>query len=224
MPGEHGLTLVSAIRKTSNAGIIILTGTGDPVDQAAGLELGADDYVAKPCDLRALLARVRSVLRRAGGAAGDAARDDDPVLAFAGWRLDPSARRLTSPDDDETPLTTAEFDLLCAFVERAGRVLTRDQLLEFYRNHYRPGNAVLVVVGDIDPEPALARIEEVYGGWETGSVLVNEPPAEPPQEGFRFKAHTGAMEHGYLGAGLRITIGSECSPLCDSNDSHDRPL
>ena len=124
MPGEHGLTLVSAIRKTSNAGIIILTGTGDPVDQVVGLELGADDYVAKPCDLRALLARVRSVLRRAGGAAGDAARDDDPVLAFAGWRLDPSARRLTSPDGGETALTTAEFDLLCAFVERAGHVFT----------------------------------------------------------------------------------------------------
>lgn len=65
MPGEHGLALVGHIRKTSDAGIIILTGTGDAVDQVVGLELGADDYVLKPCDPRALLARVRSVLRRA---------------------------------------------------------------------------------------------------------------------------------------------------------------
>ena len=130
MPGEHGLTLVSAIRKTSNACIIILTGTGDPVDEVVGLELGADDYLSKPCDLRALRARVQSVLRRARGAAGDASGDNEPVLKFAGWRLDPSARRLTSPDDRETPLTTAEFDLLAAFVTRAKRVLTRDQLLD----------------------------------------------------------------------------------------------
>ncbi|MCH7548672.1 MAG: insulinase family protein, partial [Candidatus Krumholzibacteriota bacterium] len=82
--------------------------------------------------------------------------------------------------------------------------ITRDQLLEFYRNHYRPGNAVLVVVGDVDPGLALAQIDDVYGGWEPGKVVVHEPPAEPPQKGFRFKAHTGTMDHAYLGAGFHV--------------------
>ena len=134
MPGEHGLALIGDIRKTSNAGIIILTGTGDAVDQVVGLELGADDYISKPCDLRALLARVRSVLRRAGGAGGDtageAAGEPSEIAEFAGWRFDLAARRLATEDGGEVALTTAEFDLLRVFVERAGRVQNRDQLLD----------------------------------------------------------------------------------------------
>ena len=141
MPGEHGLALVGDIRKTSNAGIIILTGTGDAVDQVVGLELGADDYVSKPCDLRALLARIRSVLRRAGGAGGDTAGDTagdtvcepSEIAEFAGWRFDIAARRLAAEDVGEVALTTAEFDLLRVFVERAGRVQNRDQLLDSTR-------------------------------------------------------------------------------------------
>ena len=129
MPGEHGLTLVGGIRKTSNAGIIILTGTGDPVDQVVGLELGADDYISKPCNLRELLARVRSVLRRVKGNADAVTEDDKLFLEFSGWRLDLSARQLTSPDGSEVPLTAAEFDLLAAFVSKPNRILNRDQLL-----------------------------------------------------------------------------------------------
>lgn len=135
MPGEHGLALVGEIRRTSNAGIIILTGTGDAVDQVVGLELGADDYVLKPCDLRALLARVRSVLRRVGGdtadeTAGEPAEFAGEIAEFAGWRFDLAARRLVAENGGEVALTTAEFDLLRVFVGSAGRVLSRDQLLD----------------------------------------------------------------------------------------------
>ena len=127
MPGGHGLALVGDIRQSSNAGIIILTGTGDAVDQVVGLELGADDYVSKPCDLRALLARIRSVLRRSGG---DTAGKPSEIAEFAGWRFDFAARRLAGRDGGEVELTTAEFDLLRVFIERAGRVQNRDQLLD----------------------------------------------------------------------------------------------
>jgi zinc protease len=82
--------------------------------------------------------------------------------------------------------------------------ITREQLLEFYNNYYRPTNAVLVVVGDVEPDDALARIEKVYGGWDPGEVRIGESPAEPPQESFRFRVHTGTMDHGYLGAGFHV--------------------
>jgi len=82
--------------------------------------------------------------------------------------------------------------------------ITRDQLLAFYKNYYRPSNAVLVVVGDIDTDDAMARIEKTYGLWESGDVDIVQPPVEPPQDGMRFIAHTGTMDHGYLGAGFHI--------------------
>lgn len=80
--------------------------------------------------------------------------------------------------------------------------ITRDQLLEFYNNYYRPSNAVLVVVGDVDPDDALERIDRVYGGWEPRDVVVTEPPREPDQRAFRFRAHAGTMDHGYMCAGF----------------------
>lgn len=82
--------------------------------------------------------------------------------------------------------------------------ITRDQLLEFYNNYYRPGNATLVVVGDIEAGPALEKIEAVYGGWRNGAVHVNEPPVEPPQEALRFRPYSGPMDHAYLGAGFHV--------------------
>ena len=130
MPGEDGLALTSRIRKSSDAGIIILTGTGDEVDHVVGLELGADDFVSKPADLRQLLARIRSVLRRVGAASGERAGDHPPLLAFADWTLDLAARQLTSPQGSEVSLTTAEFDLIAGMAKSANRVLSRDQLLE----------------------------------------------------------------------------------------------
>ena len=138
MPVEDGLTLVNSIRKTSNAGIIILTGKGDPVDRVVGLELGADDYVSKPCNLRDLLARVRSVLRRAAGAIDDDSGGEETWLAFGDWRLNLDARQLLSDSNAEIPLTTAEFDLLAAFVKNRRCVLSRDRLLDL--THGRHGS------------------------------------------------------------------------------------
>lgn len=130
MPGEHGLAIASRLRKASNVGIIILTGKGDPVDRVVGLELGADDFVSKPCDLRELVARVRSVLRRVEGQASHGADDKLPVLSFAGWTLDLSTRRLTSSDAAEVPLTTGEFDLLAGLATNANKVVSRERLLD----------------------------------------------------------------------------------------------
>jgi DNA-binding response OmpR family regulator len=136
LPGEDGLSLARELRAQPHApGIIIVTGRGQPVDRIVGLELGADDYVAKPFDLRELVARVRSVLRRlkADHVPEPAARCER--FCFAGWRIDLSSRTLTRPDGTEVPLTTGEFDLLTAFVQNPNRALTRDCLMEIM--HHR---------------------------------------------------------------------------------------
>ena len=138
MPEEDGLTLVKSIRKTSNAGIIILTGERDPVDRVVGLELGADDYVSKPCSLRELLARVRSVLRRTAGPIDGDSGGEDTWFEFDGWRLNINTRQLLSRSHVEVSLTTAEFNLLAAFVGSRRCVLSRDRLLDL--THSRNGS------------------------------------------------------------------------------------
>lgn len=147
MPVEDGLTLVNSIRKTSNAGIIILTGKIEPVDRIVALELGADDYVSKPCDLRDLLARVRSVLRRTAGAIDDDSSGEETWLAFGDWRLNLDARQLLSGSNVEIPLTTAEFDMLAAFVKNRRCVLSRDRLLDL--THGRLGSPFDRVVDNL---------------------------------------------------------------------------
>ncbi|WP_420470813.1 response regulator [Brevundimonas sp. FT23042] len=126
MPGEDGL---SVCRRVSGKGapIIMLSAMGEDMDRIIGLELGADDYLAKPCNPRELLARVRAVLRRPREETAAAA---GPALGFAGWRLDLLRRELTRPDGEQVNLSAGEFALLHAFAERPGRVLSRDQLLE----------------------------------------------------------------------------------------------
>jgi two-component system, OmpR family, response regulator len=132
LPGEDGLTLARQLRTESNVSIIMLTGRGDPSDRVIGLEMGADDYLAKPFHLRELLARVKSVLRRAQMRnAPPAAREQ---ASFAGWRLEFATRELNSPKGEVVRLTTGEFDLLVAFVTNANRVLNRDRLLGLARN------------------------------------------------------------------------------------------
>ncbi len=138
MPEENGLTLVNSIRKTSNAGIIILTGKGDPVDRVVGLEIGADDYVSKPCNLRELLARVRTVLRRTSGDMDGDSGAEETWLEFDGWRVNLDARQLLSRNHVEVSLTTAEFNLLAAFVKNRRCVLSRDRLLDL--THGRHGS------------------------------------------------------------------------------------
>jgi len=130
MPGEDGLSLTRFLREHADIGIVILTGKGHPIDRAIGLELGADDYVAKPFHLRELVARIRSVLRRTSSPAPAAARDAASSVRFAGWQLDLARRTLTSARGEEVHLTEAEFQLLAAFVANPNQVLGRDRLLE----------------------------------------------------------------------------------------------
>jgi two-component system OmpR family response regulator len=135
LPGEDGLTLARQLREESTVGIIILTGRGETVDRIIGLEMGADDYLPKPFHLRELLARVKSVLRRASSRAQKEKPSGPRARArFAGWHLDLSTRELVSPDGGEVRLTTGEFDLLAAFVNNANQVLSRDRLLDLARN------------------------------------------------------------------------------------------
>ena len=141
MPGEDGLSLTRYLRDTSRAGILILTGKGDAVDRIVGLEMGADDYLAKPFELRELLARVRSILRRthAGAVAQSPAAEPaqpadagpaERVLSFDRYRLDLLQRRLTDQHGSEVQLTGAEYDLLVAFTSHPNRPLDRDRLLD----------------------------------------------------------------------------------------------
>ncbi|MDR3387601.1 MAG: response regulator [Rudaea sp.] len=131
LPREDGFDLTRYLREHWGGAIIILTGRGESVDRVVGLELGADDYVTKPFDLRELLARVRSVLRRAAPAAADHGASDRTAIEFAGFRLNPGARVLIGPQDSEIPLTTGEFELLSVFLDHPNRVLSRDQLMGF---------------------------------------------------------------------------------------------
>lgn len=129
LPGEDGLSLARFLREHSKVGIIIVTGRGEPVDRVVGLEIGADDYVSKPFDLRELLARIRSVLRRMQPE-NKTGEPSSPGIRFSGWRLDMGARTLYTPAGEQVPLTTGEFELLVILVQNANRVLSRDQIME----------------------------------------------------------------------------------------------
>jgi DNA-binding response OmpR family regulator len=132
MPGADGLTLARRLREHSDVCIMMLTAAGEIVDRVVGLEMGADDYIAKPFDLRELLARVRTVLRRRTDADARSARPDAPpdTLHFGRWLLDLDARKLIGEDGGELRLTAMEFDLLHAFARHPNKVLSRNQLLD----------------------------------------------------------------------------------------------
>lgn len=126
LPDEDGLSLLRHLQMQWSGPIIVVTGRGEAVERVVGLELGADDYVTKPFDLRELLARARSVMRRAAASVPAPAVSG---LAFEGFKLDLLARRLLDTAGDEVTLTTGEFELLRALLERPRQVLTRDQLM-----------------------------------------------------------------------------------------------
>jgi two-component system, OmpR family, response regulator len=139
LPGEDGFAIARQLREHWRCGLVIVSGRGESVDKVVGLEVGADDYVTKPFDLRELVARVKAVGRRLAPAPASTA--SAPAVApagertrwrFDGWELDTAARRLAQGEREVT-LTTGEFDLLCVFVQHAGRVLSRDFLLESTR-------------------------------------------------------------------------------------------
>lgn len=128
MPGEDGLSACRRLAARGRPPVILLSALGDDADRIVGLEVGADDYLAKPCNPRELVARARAVLRRARDA--DSKRGAPEAMRFAGFKLDLARRELTDPEGVLVPLSTGEFRLLRAFVERPQRVLSRDQLLD----------------------------------------------------------------------------------------------
>lgn len=135
MPGEDGLTLCRKLRENSNVFIIILSAIGEEADRIIGLEIGADDYLAKPFSPRELLAHIKAFARRTNARIGNASLPitNLPNLKFLEWVLDQNKRRLIAPDGVTVPLSTGEYELLLAFLENAHRTLSRDQLLDITR-------------------------------------------------------------------------------------------
>ena len=136
MPGEDGLTLAREIRVLSDVGIIMLTGRDEVLDRVVGLEVGADDYVAKPFHLREVLARVKSLLRRRRPVPDPAVRapeSGEGLIRFDGWLLDTARRRLVAPGGEDVALTSGEFDLLAALAKHPGRVFSREALMDHTR-------------------------------------------------------------------------------------------
>jgi DNA-binding response OmpR family regulator len=130
MPEEDGLSIIRTLKQQTAVPIIVLTATAGAIDRVVGLELGADDYLAKPCELRELLARIRSVLRRMPAAGATAAARPQALIRFGTKWLDLQAQVLRDDRGNEYPLAGSEFALLKAFAENPKRVLSREQLLD----------------------------------------------------------------------------------------------
>ena len=163
LPGEDGLSLLRWLqREQPQLPVIMLTARGDPMSRVVGLELGADDYVAKPFEPRELIARIQAVLRR--GQRGEAAAGAR-VARFAGWRFDRVARQLVSRAEVAVALSSAEYRLLTAFVEHPGRVLSRERLLELTR---APG----VDVSDRSIDLAVSRLRAKLGDTSREPALI----------------------------------------------------
>ena len=170
---SDGLTVAREIRQKSNVPIIMITGKGDIIDRIVGLEIGADDYVAKPFHLREVLARVRSVLRRReakGEAIVAAPGVEEGKFGFDGWVLNISRRELEAADGSLCALTTGEFELLAMFVARPNRVLTRDQIMDFIKgNDWSPSdrsidNQIARLRKKIELDPAAPRVIKTVRG------------------------------------------------------------
>ena len=161
LPGEDGLAICRRLSTSARIPVIMLSALGEETDRIVGLELGADDYLPKPCSPRELLARVRAVLRRREGAepAGSG------CYHFAGWSFDPRRRELRSPGGVAMALSSGEYRLLAAFVERPLRVLTRDQLLDIARG---PDADVYDRVIDVQ----VSRLRKKLTSEEGGDLIV----------------------------------------------------
>lgn len=135
--GEDGLKVARELRAARNTPIIMITGKGDAIDRIVGLELGADDYIPKPFLMREVVARVRAVLRRyVGGTAPSVPTPEGGVrYGFDGWIVDMPRREVRDPAGAVRDLTTAEFNLLALFLQRPGRVLSRDELMDLLKGH-----------------------------------------------------------------------------------------
>jgi two-component system OmpR family response regulator len=164
LPGEDGLALLRWLSTQADAPpVLMLTARGDTMSRVVGLELGADDYLAKPFEPRELVARLQALVRRASK--GNALQDDTRTLRFGRWRFDRLARQLINADDVNIALSSAEFRLLSAFVQRPGRVLSRDQLIELTR---APG----VEVNDRSIDLAVSRLRAKLGDTAREPALI----------------------------------------------------
>lgn len=137
MPGKDGVTLCREIRQSSQVPIVMLTAVAEDVDRIIGLEMGADDYISKPFNPRELLARIKAILRRSqvrSELAEPEVLKSRSIYRFSGWVLNTLEHRLISPEAAEITLSSGEYNLLHAFVERPNQVLSRDQLLDLTRN------------------------------------------------------------------------------------------
>ncbi|MDP6829656.1 MAG: response regulator transcription factor [Alphaproteobacteria bacterium] len=128
LPDEDGLNLVKVLREKTDAGIVMLTGKGTSVDMVVGLEVGADDYVAKPFKARELLARIRSVLRRTKEVRSAKPGTGGGIARFDGWRFESAFQRLTDPEGNDTVLTAGESRLLQTLIDNAGQTVSRETL------------------------------------------------------------------------------------------------
>jgi two-component system OmpR family response regulator len=152
MPGEDGLSLCRHLVETGSMPVILLTAMADDTDRVIGLEIGADDYVTKPFNPRELLARIRAVLRRTSLAPKERDPIEQEKMHFDGWALNVSRRELADPNGNDIPLSSGEFQLLCAFLKRPKMVLNRDQLLDL-----TTGRAPVVFDRSIDNQVSRLR-------------------------------------------------------------------
>jgi DNA-binding response OmpR family regulator len=176
MPEEDGLSIIRDLKGRGNVPVIMLTATASPIDRVVGLELGADDYIAKPCELRELMARIRSVLRRSAPPRPSTGPDivkpaRDPLVRFGTKWLDMEAQALRDEEGNEHPLTASEFGLLKVFAANPKRVLSRERLLELA--NARDAEAfdravdlrIMRIRRKIEPDPAKpAVIRTIRGG------------------------------------------------------------
>lgn len=174
LPDEDGLSLCRGIRAASKTPVIILTARGDPIDRIVGLEMGADDYMAKPFEPRELVARIRTVLRRISG---EATAVEGRHADFSGWSLDIAARALTAPDGRLAPLSGADFDLLHALVRNGGKPLSRERIRALSTVADADDRAIDLRVsrlrqklGDDAKAPALIRTVRSLGYMLVGPV------------------------------------------------------
>jgi two-component system, OmpR family, response regulator len=171
MPGEDGLALTRSLRAESALPIILLTARGDDVDRIIGLELGADDYLVKPCNPRELAARIAAVLRRARPGGHRLGELQTQRIRFENWTLDVGRRELVATTGTALPLSAGEFRLLVAFLERPNIALSRDQLLDLTKERSAEAfdrsidSAVSRLRRKIEPDTANPRIiKTVWGG------------------------------------------------------------
>lgn len=166
--GENGLDLARQVRRERNVPIIMLTGKGDAIDRVVGLELGADDYLVKPFELRELLARVRAVLRRSSTTPTQ--QSSDQRFRFEGWLLDVNRRDLSRANGQTLELTTSEFNLLEAFVQRPHRVLSRDDIMDLLKGQdWSPldrsiDNLIARLRKKVEPDPERPRLIKTVRG------------------------------------------------------------